>query len=318
VKVRVGPLKISWGVKIFEDNKEIKKALASYCSILEGKSKPRFKLLNQSRLNEKIKNAYDILESCELCEHKCRVNRLDNKLGLCQLTDKIWISSYFTHFGEEPMISPSFTVFFMSCNFSCQYCQNWTISQRIEKGEFIGERELAEIIDKHSDCRNVNFVGGSPTPQLAFILKTLSYLKSDIPVVWNSNFFMSEKSMGLLKNTVDVYLTDFKYGNDKCAKRLSKIDNYLDIVKRNHLLAFKDSELIIRHLVLPNHFSCCTKPILDFIAENFRDMVLVNLMDQYRPEYMAREYPDINRALTREEFNKAVEYAKKLGLNFIT
>jgi len=83
-------------------------------------------------------------------------------------------------------------------------------------------------------------------------------------------------------------------------------------------LAFEDSELVIRHLVLPNHIECCTKPTLEFIAKNFKDKVIVNIMDQYRPEYLAHEYKDINRRLTTEEFNEAVNYAKKLKLNFIT
>ena len=165
---------------------------------------------------------------------------------------------------------------------------------------------------------NVNFVGGDPVPCLPFILKTLRFVKSDIPTVWNSNFYMSEKSMSLLKNIIDVYLSDFKYGNDDCAERLSKARNYTKIVKRNHLLAFKDSELVIRHLVLPGHVKCCSMPIMDFIAENFKDKVVLNLMDQYRPEYLAENYKEINKSLSREEFNEAVEYAEKLGLNFIT
>lgn len=294
----------------------IKKALPDYLDMLENKKKPRFKV-NRNLLDKKIKDAFEILENCELCERKCHVNRLKS-LGWCKVGDKMEISSYFDHYGEEFMLTPSFTIFFISCTFSCRFCQNWTISQRLEKGEFMTEKELAVVIDKHSDCRNVNFVGGDPTPYLPLILKTLRYVKSNLAVVWNSNFYMSEKSMDLLKDIADIYLTDFKYGNDKCAKRLSKADNYFSVVKRNHLLAFKDAELVIRHLVLPNHFECCTKPIFDFIKKNFKDKVIVNVMDQYRPCWKAFEHKDIDRALRTEEFKKAVDYAKKLNLNFIS
>ena len=295
---------------------DLKKALPNYLKALEGKKKPRFKL--NKKLNSKIKTAFKILESCELCERKCKVNRLKGKLGWCKVGAKPWISSYFEHYGEERFFVPSFTIFFMGCTFSCQFCQNWTISQRVEAGEYIDEPELAKVIDRHSHCKNVNFVGGEPTPQLPFILKTLKQVRADIPTVWNSNFYMSEKSMGLLKGIVDVYLPDFKYGNDKCALRLSKVPNYWKIISRNHLLAFKDSEVVIRHLVLPDHFTCCTKPILDFIAENFKDKVVVNIMDQYSPQFKAMNYPEINRRLTLDEFEKVVKYAEKLGLNFIT
>lgn len=295
----------------------IEKSLTNYLKILENKQLPKFKL-NKTLLNKKVKASFKVLEKCELCERKCHVNRLKGELGHCKVGNKIKISSYFDHHGEEPFLVPSFTIFFMSCTFHCQFCQNWSISQNFEQGEFITEKELAQIIDKHSYCKNVNFVGGSPTPYLPFILKTLSFVKADIPTVWNSNFYMSETAMSLLKDIIDVYLSDFKYGNDKCAEKLSKVKNYTKIIKRNHLLAFKDSELVIRHLVLPNHIECCTKPIFNFIAENFKDKVIVNIMDQYRPEFKANKYPEINGALTPKEFEQAVNYAKKTNLNFIT
>ncbi|MBW2990666.1 radical SAM protein [Candidatus Woesearchaeota archaeon] len=295
----------------------LRKALSSYDKILSQEKKPKFKI-NNNLLDEKIKTGEKILKSCELCEHKCKVNRTKGKLGVCRVGNKPDVSSCFVHMGEEPFLVPSFTIFFMNCTFKCQFCQNWSISQGIELGHTFTEQELAKIIDTHSHCNNVNFVGGDPVPCLPFILKTLKLMKSNLPVVWNSNFYMSEKSMDLLKDMVDVYLSDFKYGNDECAKRLSKIDNYTETVKRNHLLAFKDAELVIRHLVLPSHIECCTKPILDFIAENFKDKAILNLMDQFRPEFNAKNYPEINRLLKTEEFEQAKNYAEKLGLNFIT
>ena len=295
----------------------IRTALSNYFEILEGKRKPRFKV-DRTLLLEKIKNARKVLKSCELCERKCHINRLDNKLGFCKVADKPIVTTYFTHLGEESMLVPSFTIFFWSCTLSCQFCQNWSISQRTEIGHIYKEQELAKIIDKNRHCKNINFVGGEPTPQLPFILKTLRYVKADMPVVWNSNFYMSEKSMELLNGIVDVYLSDWKYWSNECAKRLSKVDNYLEVVRRNHELAFKDSEMIIRHLVMPNHLECCTKPILKFISENFGEKVVVNLMPQYRPEYRADEHPDINRRLTLVEFQKVIDYAKELNLNFIT
>lgn len=296
---------------------DLKKALPNYLGIFEGKQKPRFRQ-NNKLLKENIKKAFKILENCELCERKCKINRLKGKLGHCRVGSRMTVSSFFDHHGEEPFLVPSFTVFFWSCTMHCQYCQNYRISQRLEPGEVMDEEALARIIEKHSYCRNVNFVGGDPTPQLPFILKTLGSVKADIPAVWNSNFYMSEKSMGLLKNLVDVYLPDFKYGNDKCAERLSKVKNYTAVVKRNLKLAFRDSEVVIRHLVLPNHIECCTKPVLKFIADNFKDKVILNLMDQYRPEYKAHEYKEINRFLTREEFREVLDYATELGLNFMT
>ncbi|MEM2908066.1 MAG: hypothetical protein QXP65_02555, partial [Candidatus Hadarchaeales archaeon] len=129
----------------------------------------------------------------------------------------------------------------------------------------------------------------------------------------------SLEAMKLLSGTQDIYLTDFKYGDDGCALKSSKVQNYFEVVARNHRLAFADSELIIRHLVMPNHLECCTRAVLEWIAENLGPMVRVNLMDQYRPEYRAREFEELNRRLTSDEFNRAIEMARDVGLeNVIT
>jgi len=291
------------------------KGLERYQRVLSGNLKAKF-LLNNKLLNEKTREAYKILEKCELCERSCRVNRNENK-GECKVGIEPIISSAFIHVGEEPFFVPSFTIFFMGCSFHCQFCQNYTISQWQENGTRISIESLAFLMERAGGCKNINLVGGEPTSQLPFILDALSKVKINLPIIWNSNFFMSLRSMDMLKGIVDVYLSDFKYGNNSCAKRLSKVNNYFDIVSRNHLLAFKDSELVIRHLVLPNHFECCTKKVLEFVSENFGDKVIVNLMDQYRPCWNAHEYPEINRLLKKEEFDFAVNYAEKLGLNFI-
>ena len=299
---------------------EIEKILARYFKILQEKEKARFLLAkSKSVLNRKIEEAFSILKNCELCERKCHINRLKGEKGFCQVQNKMLIGSYSPHYGEEPFFVPSFTIFFWSCTFECQYCQNWSISQRFEKPITMNEKELARIIDS-CDCKNVNFVGGSPTPQLPFILKTLKYTTKNIPVIWNSNFYMSEKSMSLLEGMVDIYLSDFKYGNDKCAKRLSNVNNYTAIVKRNHLLAAQDSEMVIRHLVLPGHVKCCSKPILKWISVNLGKKVIVNIMDQYKPDFLVlkeRKYKEINRTVTTKEFQTVVNYAKELDLNFI-
>ena len=289
----------------------MKRALENYSRAVSGKSGPRFK---SADLDEKTRKTFMILKRCELCERKCRADRTGGERGWCKVPDRMLVSSMFPHWGEERFLVPSFTVFFWSCTFSCVYCQNWTVSQRLEMPTEITEKELAARIDS-CGCKNVNFVGGEPTPYLPFILKTLKFVKSDIPVIWNSNFYMSEKSMGLLKGIVDLYLSDFKYGNNRCAWRLSRTKRYTEVVKRNHILAFQDSDLVVRHLVLPGHTECCSKPVLDFISESFGRKVIVNIMPQYRPEYRAREFPDISGGLREDEFEEVVDYAKSLGLN---
>lgn len=272
-----------------------------------------------SLLDLKILLTKEMMKSCELCEWKCHVNRLEGKKGVCRVGNKCLISSEFIHMGEEFHITPSHTIFFMGCPFKCQYCQNYTISQWYEEGTEVNGKILAELIEKRriEGARNVNFVGGEPTPSLLWVLEALKHCSVNIPTLWNSDMYMSEKTMKILDGVIDMYLSDFKYGNDDCALRLSKVPKFFETCSRNHLLAVKQSEITLRHLILPNHVECCTKPILKWIAKNIRSKCLVNLMDQYRPEWKASEYPEINRRITQEEMDKAIKFAEKLKI-FIT
>lgn len=263
---------------------------------------------------------------CTICERRCRTRRSDGEQGHCGVLEAR-IASEFVHMGEEPDLVPSYTVFFAGCTFDCVFCQNWDISTRPRSGVVIPPDELAHMIEMRSGvagsnghaprppggAKNVNWVGGDPSSNIAYILQTLCECEANIPQVWNSNMYLTEESMALLDGVVDVYLTDFKYGNDACASRLSNAPDYMRIVTRNHLLAKSHAEMIIRHLVLPGHVECCTRPALSWIATNLED-VKVNVMAQYRPEHRAREYPDISRRLRTSEYEEAVKIADGLGL----
>ena len=225
-----------------------------YYSILEGKEYCTY-LKNRSILSNLIETATGIYEKCHFCEHKCGINRYET-LGRCGISQTC-IASHFFHYGEEPMLVPSYTIFFSGCNFSCIYCQNWDISQK-NTGLYIKPEKLAAMIDNtYGKVKNINWVGGDPTPHVLYILKVLDNCFSNSPQIWNSNMYCSTETMELLQYIIDIYLTDFKYGNDACAEKLSKIKDYWSVVSRNHQIAYEQSDIIIRHLVLPNHTECC-------------------------------------------------------------
>jgi putative pyruvate formate lyase activating enzyme len=266
-----------------------------------------------SYLDLKIALAEKLFKDCTFCHRKCEINR-QQETGYCKV-QKTRIASEFLHRGEEALLVPSHTIFFTGCTFKCVYCQNWDISQHPEEGMVISEQKLANTIDRRrgEGSRNVNFVGGDPNPHLLYILRTISLIKENLPVIWNSNFYMSREAMYLLQGIVDLYLTDFKYGNDGCAMRLSYVPDYWEVVTGNHKLAYKSGDMIIRHLVLPNHVECCSKPIMDWIYDNLGEKVVLNIMAQYRPVYEASNYKDISRPIYGREMVEAVNYAHKLG-----
>ncbi|MFW5945396.1 MAG: radical SAM protein [Candidatus Natronoplasma sp.] len=258
-------------------------------------------------LNLKIKLAEEMVKRCELCMRGCGVNRKKDERGYCNI-GKSKISSEFLHMGEERELVPSHTVFFAGCNFGCVFCQNYEISQ-LNQGRKVPVDILAKKIES-SGGKNVNWVGGDPTPNLPYIMKVLQKMNKPVPQIWNSNMYLSEKSMKILSQLMDVYLTDFKYGNDDCARQLSEVEDYTFVIRRNHMIAEKTGDLIIRHLVLPGHIHCCTKPLLEWIDSNLDDPKL-NIMTQYRPVWNAGEYPEINRYLNREEKKEIRRLRKK-------
>jgi putative pyruvate formate lyase activating enzyme len=222
--------------------------------------------------------------------------------------------------GEEPPLLPSGTVFFSSCTFGCVFCQNYDISTNPTSGRNVPSKELASIFISLSGrgAANINLVGGDPTPNILSILKALTYFYENTSILWNSNMYCSVESMELLFDLMDLWLPDFKYGNDRCALRLSGVPDYFEVVSRNHRIAHDrgSGEMIIRHLVLPSHLECCTIPVLDWISEN-TPKALVNIMQQYRPTHRVPgnlEYSDIDRYPKHEEVRLAYKRAEELGI----
>lgn len=271
----------------------------------------------KSYLDLKAAIASKTLECCNFCNRQCGVNRLADQLGFCGCGKAMSVSSIFVHLGEEPELVPSGTIFTMGCTIRCRHCQNWTISQWKEAPMEYKQEKLAREVEnlRLEGCRNVNLVGGEPTPWLAHWLQTFQHVGVNVPVVWNSNSYYSQKTARLLAGFIDVYLLDFKYGPGDCAYRIANAPNYWQICTRNHLEAKKYGELLVRVLVLPGHLDCCTRPILQWITDNLGVETRVNLMFQYRPEWRANELPELGRRLAKNERALSLKLAEQTGLN---
>ena len=273
------------------------------------------------------------LEKCELCPHRCKVNRNKNQIGRCKATNKIKLGLYSVHNFEEPCISGkkgSGTVFFSNCKFNCVYCQNYEISQQ-GKGKEITIEELAKIFLKQQekDVENINLV--TPTSYVPQIIEALKIAKSKglkLPIVYNTNGYENIETLKMLEGYIDIYLPDLKYAEDDLGKKYSKIDNYFEIATK----AIKEMEkqvgiaelnengvmkkgMIVRHLVLPGHLEN-SKKVLKWMNENLNKEIYISVMAQYFPTYKAKteEYSEINRKLTTEEWEEIENYID--GLDF--
>ena len=271
------------------------------------------------------------LTKCEICPHKCKINREIGNIGRCKANDKVKIALYSIHKFEEPCITGnngSGTVFFSNCNLNCIYCQNYEISQ-LGKGKEITINELADIFIElqNKTVENINLI--TPTSYALHIIEAIKIAKRNglkIPIIYNTNAYENVETLKLLEGYIDVYLPDLKYYDNELGKKYSKIDNYFDIATKaikemyRQVGATKLDEngiiqrgVMIRHLVLPNNIEN-SKNILKWIKENIDEKVYINIMAQYFPTYKAKEDEILNRKLTKEEYEKIENYVYELGI----
>lgn len=283
---------------------------------------PSYLNLTESQWKERIERALSLLESCEVCPHRCGVNRLKGELGFCKTGKNAIVDSYFSHRGEEKPIRGyrgSGTVFFSYCNMRCIYCQNYQISQ-LGEGREVSPEELAEIFLELQamGCHNLNLVTPSHVvPQILSALYLAVKKGFRLPIVYNTSSFDSLESLRLLEGIVDIYLADLKYADREVARRYSKVKNYPEIamtaIKEMHRqvgdLTLDERGIalrgvIIRHLVLPNGLAG-TEKVAEFLGSLSKNMA-VNVMDQYYPSYMAWKYPELSRRITQREYHQAL------------
>ncbi|WP_294952635.1 radical SAM protein [uncultured Eubacterium sp.] len=263
---------------------------------------------------------------CNQCPRRCNVDR-ENALGYCRAPNAYKLARASLHFWEEPCISGksgSGAVFFSGCNLGCVFCQNYEISHKC-KGVEVSEERLIRIFEHLVDegANNINLV--NPTHYAVQLAHTLKKYKPPVPVVYNTSGYDSVDTLKLLDGLVDIYLPDFKYMRNDKALRYSRAEDYPqfamaaltemkrqvgnDVFDENGIMK---RGMIIRHLVLPGNTNSAIQA-LDYLAENFGD-TYISVMAQYVPCTDLSEYKEINRKITKREYDKIVNHILELGL----
>ena len=292
---------------------------------------PAYLRLPLVSLNDRVKRAEAMLDSCTLCPRNCKVDRNAWNKGFCRTGNKPFVSSWGSHFGEErPLVGlhGSGTIFFGNCNLGCIFCQNYTISH-LGEGHDMSCEALADVMLElqSQGCHNINLV--TPTHQMPMILRSLAIAAGEglcIPIVYNCGGYESLEAIKLMDGIIDIYMPDFKYADPDMAFTYSKARDYPSVakaaIKEMHRqvgdLIMDDQGialrgLLVRHLVLPEGVAG-TAEVVRFIAEEISKNTYINIMDQYRPCYKAVEHPPLDRAITNEEFKEAISLALNAGL----
>ena len=272
----------------------------------------------------------ELYNSCELCPRKCHINRNINK-GICSNTSTLKVARSALHYFEEPSISGtngSGTIFFSGCNLKCCYCQNKGISND-NFGINISVERLSELMLElqAKNANNINLV--TPTHFVPSIIEAIKLARKrglSIPIVYNTSGYESITTIKLLAGYVDIYLTDFKYFDNKLGEDLSKVKNYFEIaslaleemykqVGKNKFASngMMTKGIIVRCLVLPTK-GTDTKKIINYLYKKYQDNIYLSIMNQYTPVNHSDTFTFLNDKVSDSEYDNIINYALDLGV----
>jgi putative pyruvate formate lyase activating enzyme len=267
---------------------------------------------------ERAVMAKAMLADCRFCAHDCGVNRLAGEKGLCHAGAETKFFSAQTEVSDELELIPTFAIALSGCDLRCDFCITGAESWNPRAGENVDATEMAAKarMALRNGSRTVMVLGGEPTIHLPGALELVAALPDSARLVWKTNAHGSAQARELLDGMFDVWLADFKFGNDSCARRLAKIPDYVRIVQENLLWANKHSELIVRHLLMPGHIDCCWKPVAEWLAGNLPG-VKVNLRSGFWPAWHAARHEELRGTVSPIEMESASAIAFDYKLNLI-
>lgn len=270
-------------------------------------------------------------ENCLLCPRKCGINRSTGQTGVCGVSSEIKVARAALHYWEEPCISGkrgSGAVFFSGCSLHCVFCQNREISDG-KAGKVISKERLSDIFMELADkgANNINLVTpGQYIPDIVWAVNDAKSRGMKLPIIYNTSGYENVTELKLLEGIVDVYLPDFKYMDSTLSARYSRAKDYpsvakqalSEMVRQQPDVVIDDAKgliqkgVIVRQLLLPGHVNDA-KAVLKYLYDTYRDHVYISMMSQFTPIAL-KDYPEINRTVTKREYERLVNYALEIGI----
>lgn len=270
-------------------------------------------------------------EDCLLCPRKCGINRSTGQTGVCGVSSEIKVARAALHYWEEPCISGkrgSGAVFFSGCSLHCVFCQNREISDG-KAGKVISKERLSDIFMELADkgANNINLVTpGQYIPDIVWAVNDAKSRGMKLPIIYNTSGYENVTELKLLEGIVDVYLPDFKYMDSTLSARYSRTKDYPSVAKQalsemvrqqpdvviDDATGLIQKGVIVRQLLLPGHVNDA-KAVLKYLYDTYHDHVYISMMSQFTPIAL-KDYPEINRTVTRREYERLIDYAIKIGI----
>lgn len=270
-------------------------------------------------------------ENCLLCPRKCGINRSTGQTGICGVSSEIKVARAALHYWEEPCISGkrgSGAVFFSGCSLHCVFCQNREISDGKE-GKVISKERLSDIFIQLAGkgANNINLVTpGQYIPDIVWAVNDAKSRGMKLPIIYNTSGYENVTELKLLEGIVDVYLPDFKYMDSTLSARYSRAKDYPSVAKQalsemvrqqpdvviDDATGLIQKGVIVRQLLLPGHVNDA-KAVLKYLYDTYHDHVYISMMSQFTPIAL-KDYPEINRTVTKREYERLVNYALEIGI----
>ena len=270
-------------------------------------------------------------KNCLLCPRKCGINRSTGQTGVCGVSSEIKVARAALHYWEEPCISGkrgSGAVFFSGCSLHCVFCQNREISDGKE-GKVISKERLSDIFMELADkgANNINLVTpGQYIPDIVWAVNDAKSRGMKLPIIYNTSGYENVTELKLLEGIVDVYLPDFKYMDSTLSAMYSRAKDYPSVAKQalsemvrqqpdvviDDATGLIQKGVIVRQLLLPGHVNDA-KAVLKYLYDTYHDHVYISMMSQFTPIAL-KDYPEINRTVTRREYERFVDYALEIGI----
>lgn len=270
-------------------------------------------------------------ENCLLCPRKCGINRSTGQTGVCGVSSEIKVARAALHYWEEPCISGkrgSGAVFFSGCSLHCVFCQNREISDG-KAGKVISKERLSDIFMELADkgANNINLVTpGQYIPDIVWAVNDAKNRGMKLPIIYNTSGYENVTELKLLEGIVDVYLPDFKYMDSTLSARYSRAKDYPSVAKQalsemvrqqpdvviDNATGLIQKGVIVRQLLLPGHVNDA-KAVLKYLYDTYHNHVYISMMSQFTPIAL-KDYPEINRTVTRREYERLVDYALEIGI----
>ena len=270
-------------------------------------------------------------ENCLLCPRKCGINRRTGQTGVCGVSSEIKVARAALHYWEEPCISGkrgSGAVFFSGCSLHCVFCQNREISDG-KAGKVISKERLSDIFMELAGkgANNINLVTpGQYIPDIVWAVNDAKSRGMKLPIIYNTSGYENVTELKLLEGIVDVYLPDFKYMDSTLSARYSRAKDYPSVAKQalsemvrqqpdvviDNATGLIQKGVIVRQLLLPGHVNDA-KAVLKYLYDTYHDHVYISMMSQFTPIAL-KDYPEINRTVTRREYERLVDYALEIGI----